>query len=261
VKGILQKMKTRLNTPVEYELPIGTQSLPLNSFLGAPFTLSFSGKIFCLGCGGQTKKSFNQGYCYRCFISLAACDMCIVKPELCSYFRGGCREPAWGEKNCLIPHIVYLANSSGLKVGITREVNLPHRWIDQGAIQALPIARVPNRLSSGVLEVKAKNLVADKTNWQVMLKGHNQPINFMDVRSDLLHLWGEADSIEIIADPQAIEIQYPVLEYPLKITSLNPEKAPVINGILLGIKGQYLIFDKGVINIRKFGGYEVEIAL
>ena len=266
--GALQKMITKLANPVQYELPVGSQRIELNSLLGKPLTLRHTGKIFCVHCGAKTNKSFNQGYCYPCFIKLAQCDMCIVKPETCHFAAGTCREPRWGEEFCFQPHIVYLANSSGIKVGITRQSQTPTRWIDQGAIQALPVFKVASRYLSGLIEVTLAEHVADKTSWQQMLKNNTQPLDLKALRDELLTKCQSrldeirrgfaADPAPLISDVEPLSLDYPVLEYPNKVKSLNLDKTPTLTGTLQGIKGQYLIFDTGVINIRKYAGYEVE---
>ncbi|MGL4475007.1 MAG: DUF2797 domain-containing protein, partial [Shewanella sp.] len=144
MQGTLVKMRTHLDADngVQYHLPVGDQSLHLNPVIGKTLTLNFSGQIFCCHCGKKTKKSYAQGHCYPCMQKLASCDMCIMKPETCHYDQGTCREPEWGQKNCYTPHYVYLANTSGLKVGITRHTQIPTRWLDQGATQGLPILKV-----------------------------------------------------------------------------------------------------------------------
>ena len=182
---------------------------------------------------------------------------------------GTCREPAWGEANCMRPHVVYLANSSGVNIGITRESQVPIRWIDQGAAQALPVARVASRRLSGLMEVAFKEHVADRTDWRRMLKGEPESVDLAATRDTLLEQCGEAlsdvtdehDSAdpEFIADAESLAFHYPVLEYPAKVASINLDKTPEIEGTLMGIKGQYLILDTGVINIRKYGGYEVAV--
>ena len=158
--GHLQKMQVALppgpEGPVTYQLPLDEQRLPLNGLLGESIRMTFTGEIHCIHCGRRSNKSFNQGYCYPCFSKLAQCDSCIVSPEKCHYFEGTCREPDWADSHCMVDHIVYLANSSGVKVGITRETQLPTRWIDQGAVQALPILRVKTRQQSGLVETALK---------------------------------------------------------------------------------------------------------
>jgi len=170
--GPVSKMKTELAGPVVYTLQLGNTPVNMNEYVGKPLELHYTGAINCVHCDRKTNKSFNQGFCYPCFKRLAQCDSCIVSPEKCHYAQGTCREPEWGEANCLRDHFVYLANTSGLKVGITRGTQIPTRWMDQGATQALPIFRVDTRLLSGLVEVTFKDHIADKTNWQAMLKGN-----------------------------------------------------------------------------------------
>ena len=268
--GCLQKMTTQLADPVIYRLPVGDAEVDLNPLIGQQIQLRYSGKIFCVHCQKKTSKSFNQGYCYPCFIKLAQCDMCIMKPETCHYAAGTCREPSWGEEFCFQPHIVYLANSSGIKVGITRQSQIPTRWIDQGAVQAMPVFQVASRQVSGLVEVALAKHVSDKTSWQQMLKNNVQPLNLPALRDELLakctaelsaisDRFG-ADALHFLADAEEVDIHYPVLQYPAKVKSFNLDKDPEVSGVLQGIKGQYLLLDTGVINIRKFTGYEVDVS-
>ncbi len=262
-------MKTKLGSPVQYQLPLTDQLVDLNPLIGKSIKLLFSGKISCVHCDRSIKKSFNQGYCYPCFTTLAQCDMCIMKPETCHFEAGTCREPSWGEEFCFQSHYVYLANSSGAKVGITRGTQVPTRWIDQGAIQALPIMKVKSRYISGLVEVAVAQHVSDKTSWQRMLKNLVEPIDLKEKRDELLTLcqsevadviqrFGD-DAIELLPEASVVGIEFPVEIYPAKVKSFNFDKTPEISGILQGIKGQYLLLDTGVINIRKFAGYEVEL--
>jgi hypothetical protein len=274
MQGQLKKMPARLSQdktkPVQYQLPAGEQLIALNPLLGKPIKLVHTGKIICLHCNKPTKKSFSQGYCYPCFISLAQCDMCIMKPETCHYEAGTCREPDWGKEFCFQPHVVYLANSSGIKVGITRQTQLPTRWIDQGATQALPIFKVTSRHISGLIEVAIAKHISDKTNWQQMLKKDAEPIDPKTKRDDLITICNQelvgiaqrfgGQAYEFLADEPIVDISYPVDTYPAKIKSFNFDKNAEVSGVLHGIKGQYLLLDTGVINIRKFAGYEVEFS-
>ncbi|PID48519.1 MAG: hypothetical protein CR991_11395 [Proteobacteria bacterium] len=269
--GTLYKMRTTLETPVRYELILSDTATSLNAFLGQSLSLRHTGKIHCIHCGRHIKKTFNQGYCYPCFTRLAQCDTCIVKPELCHFAAGTCREPDWGEAHCFQPHFVYLANSSGLKIGITRGSQIPTRWMDQGALTALPILKVASRYISGLVEVAFKDFVADKTQWQQMLKGAIAPIDLQQQRDKLFpqvelvlnalkERFGE-DAVLMLPNEATVAIEYPVLQYPSKVKALNFDKTPEVNGVLQGIKGQYLLLDSGVINLRKFGGYELEAIL
>lgn len=267
--GPVRKMKTELADPVQYTMLLGDNEIPLNQYLGQSLQLQYSGVINCIHCGRKTAKSFNQGYCYPCFRRLAQCDSCIMSPEKCHYAAGTCREPEWGETHCMIDHIVYLANTSGLKVGITRGSQVPTRWMDQGATQAQPIFRVDTRMHSGLVETVFKNHIADKTQWQAMLKGDAQPCDLEQARIRLLaECSGEIEDLQRQFGLQAItvleehpetRISYPVLEYPTRVSSLNLDKVPDVGGTLLGIKGQYLVFDSGVINMRKYGGYQLSL--
>jgi len=270
--GNIVKMTGVLNADgsVTYALPIGDARLQMNPLIGQAVRLTHQQTINCIACGRETKKSFAQGYCYPCFRSLAACDMCVMKPETCHYAEGTCREPEWGESHCFIPHYVYLANSSGIKVGITRETQVPTRWIDQGATQALPIFEVSNRLQSGLIEVALKKHVSDRTDWRKMLRGDANALDLVQIRDDLMTQC--ADDIAVVAEQQGsenirpldesvVEISYPVDVYPDKVKSFNFDKQAEVEGVLQGIKGQYLILDSGVLNIRKFTGYNIAVEI
>jgi len=253
--GHLKKMGTTLESPVRYELVFDTGNLAINPAEQPNVRLEYTGQIQCINCGRITNKSFSQGYCYPCFKA----------------YEGTCRDPAWGESYCMTPHYVYLANSSGVKVGITRANQIPTRWMDQGAIQAMAICKVATRKLSGLVEAILRQHVTDRTRWQAMLKGDVDELNMNEewdalydkVRDEidaLKHQHG-SEAIELIANPEPIDISFPVQEHPTKIKSFNFDKTATVTGVLKGIKGQYLILDSGVINIRKFTGYEVTAIL
>lgn len=268
MKGTLSKLKSSLVKPIEYQLPVGDKLIDLNPLIGKKLTLTHTGNIYCSNCEKKTKKSYSQGHCFVCMRKLASCDMCMMKPETCHHDQGTCREPQWGIDNCMIPHTVYLANTSGLKVGITRQV--PTRWVDQGATQALPIFTVQTRQQSGLVEIALAEFISDKTNWRNMLKGNNENIDLKEKAAELIpqiqakldelaQLYGATAITKL--DESIVELEFPVSEFPTKISSFNFDKNPEVSGILKGIKGQYLIFDNGVINIRKFNSYEVEVSI
>lgn len=269
MKGLLTKMKTTGNTPVEYSLCLIEKDLKtinhieLNPLIGKNITLNFTGKMQCIACGVKVKKTFNQGYCYNCFNSLPECDSCMMKPERCSFFEGGCRDAEWGKKHCFQDHTVYLANSSGIKIGITRSEQQETRWRDQGARQAIVLGRVKNRLESGIVEMAFKNHLPDKTNWRKMLQNNFSDEDLAYKLKEMLPYWPK--KIDRIEPPDANKIynfEYPVDEYPEKVKSISFDKRNTIGGILKGIKGQYLYFENGVVlNIRKHGGYEIEVEL
>ncbi|MFO7593844.1 MAG: DUF2797 domain-containing protein [Pseudomonadota bacterium] len=269
LSGNLKKMESSLESEVHYTLPVGEERLALNPLIGKSLQISFDGTINCIACGRKTKKSYSQGHCYPCSQRLASCDLCIMKPETCHYDKGTCREPEWGEQHCMQPHFVYLSNTSGIKVGITRQTQIPTRWVDQGATEALPIFKVQTRLQSGLVEVMCKNHVADRTDWRRMLKGDGEPKDLKAVRDELLDLCAEEldgfrqrfgeESLQALPDAEMVKLRYPVEEHPQKVSALNLDKTPSIEATLLGIKGQYLIFDKGVLNVRKYTGYKVTV--
>ncbi len=271
VVGSLRKMRAVLpdaqSASVEYEMVVGDHNVALNPLIGSKVSLDFTGEIKCIHCDRVTKKSFSQGFCFPCFQKLAQCDRCIMSPELCHYDKGTCREPDWAQTHCMTDHIVYLANSSGLKIGITRANQVPTRWIDQGAVSAIPLARVATRQQAGLLEDAMKEHLADKTNWRLMLKNEQPDVNLAQefdristlaepFVSELQDHYG-LQAIQLVDRPEATALQYPVQKYPTKIISLNAEKTPRIEGILEGIKGQYWLLDVGVINLRKYTGYQV----
>jgi hypothetical protein len=269
--GAARKMKTHLGETVEYTAVFGEQEIQMNQFLGRQLRLDYLGTINCVHCDRKTNKSFNQGYCYPCFRRLAQCDSCIMSPEKCHFAAGTCREPEWGEANCNVDHFVYLANTSGLKVGITRHSQIPTRWMDQGASQAQPIFRVSSRLQSGLVETTFKAHIADKTNWRAMLKGEAEPADLEKARQELMSECAPQiaalqdshglQSITVLEGQAETRIKFPVLQYPVKVSSFNLDKTDTAGGTLQGIKGQYLIFDTGVINIRKYGGYKLSLTL
>ncbi|MNM99119.1 hypothetical protein D3C81_1116690 [compost metagenome] len=268
-RGALSKMSARLEAPVQYAFRLGDEEVAVNPLIGKTVRLEYLGAIFCTHCGRKTRKSFSQGYCYPCFTKLAQCDSCIVSPEKCHFDAGTCREPEWGERFCMTDHVVYLANSSGIKVGITRASQVPTRWIDQGARQALPIMRVATRQQSGLVEDLLRSQVADRTNWRALLKGDAEPVDLPAVREQLFDTCAEGlealqqrfglQAIQPLADAEVVEMRYPVAAYPAKIVSFDLDKNPVVEGTLQGIKGQYLIFDTGVINIRKYTAYQLAV--
>ncbi len=270
-RGTISKMRIALDAPAQYSLRLNDEQHALNPLIGQTLRLEFLGSINCTHCDRLTKKSFGQGYCWPCFSKLAQCDSCMMSPEKCHYDAGTCREPEWAQDFCMTDHFVYLANSTGVKVGITRSSQLPTRWLDQGAIQAVPIFRVATRQQSGFVEDALRSQVADRTNWRALLKGDVEPIDLIAIREQLLDSCAEPlqalqqrfglQAIQPITDVDVLDIAYPVEAYPAKITSFNLDKNPVAEGTLIGIKGQYLLFDTGVINIRKYTSYQLSVSV
>ena len=260
-EGNIKKMNAEIGNPIQYSMVISDKVLPISDYLESNISLKWNGIINCVSCGNITKKSFFQGFCYPCFISAPESSECILKPELCQAHEGVSRDMAWSKKYCLSDHYVYLSLTSGVKVGVTRHSQIPTRWIDQGAIKALKIAKTPNRYLAGIIEIALKSFVSDRTSWQKMLK------NEVDSSTDLHHykrmLQNELSAElkkYILDDEQELLLYYPTKKYPQKIKSINFDKKYECEGKLTGIKGQYLYLDSQyVINIRKYGGYYFQI--
>jgi hypothetical protein len=260
-EGNISKMQVSLKDVVQYQLPLGEQKIYMNDLIGSKITMFFHSRINCVKCGRVTNKSFNQGFCYPCFQSAPEADPAIIKPELDQAHEGISRDIEWAKENSLVDHYVYLAVSSGLKVGVTRYRQVPTRWIDQGAWKAIKIARTPYRQLAGLIEVELKEHFADKTNWRAMLQNKiDRDVNLIDEKIAAINLLPDELQEYAIDDDEITEIKYPVERYPVKIKSLNFDKTPEISGKLSGIKGQYLIFeDDSVINLRKYGGYYISL--
>ena|SRR6218665_1230810 len=259
-EGVLTKMQTEFSNPIQYYLVFADSFLNVNQLLGKPIEINFVG-YQCLNCG-KKKKIFRQGFCYDCFMSSAAAGDWIMKPELSTaHLDIEDRDLEYEKRVQLQPHIVYLALSSEVKVGVTRGTQVPTRWIDQGAVQAIPVVEVPNRYLAGITEVALKNHYSDKTNWQKMLKNEVPQVDLLKEKASLKDLIPkEVEDYFHLEKEDLFEIQYPVTNYPTKVTSLNLDKSPNYTGKLMGIKGQYLIFEDGtVFNVRTFEGYVVKI--
>ncbi len=261
-EGVLTKMQTELGNPIQYYLVFENSFLNLNQLLDKELEISFQG-YQCLHCG-KKKKIFRQGHCYDCFMSSASVGDWIMKPELSTaHLDIEDRDLDYERKVQLQPHIVYLALSSEVKVGVTRGTQVPTRWIDQGAVQAIPILELPNRYLAGITEVSLKNKYADKTNWQKMLKNEVPKVDLIQERLKAGNfLPKEVRDYYAENNSHLYEFHYPVLTYPKKVTSLSLDKTPLFQGKLSGIKGQYLLFQDGtVFNVRTFEGYVVKISL
>jgi hypothetical protein len=253
-------MQTQFETPIQYFLIFQDSFLNVNQLLNKNIEINFVG-YQCLNCE-KKKKIFRQGFCYDCFYSSPAVGDWIMKPELSTAHLGiQDRDLAYEEKVQLQPHIVYLALSSEVKVGVTRKTQVPTRWIDQGAEKAISIVEVPNRYLAGITEVALKNHFADKTNWRKMLTNDIIFTDLIKEREKLQYLLpNEVQEYFHLEKNDLYEMNYPVINYPLKINSLSLDKTPNYKGKLIGIKGQYLIFEDGtVFNIRSNEGYIVRI--
>jgi len=250
-------MTAKVGQPIEYTLRLGDDLVELKSFIGQTIQLSFLGQITCIACGRTTRKSFAQGFCFPCMRDSPQNAECILRPELCRGHLGEGRDVEWEKQNHVCEHVVYLAASSAMKVGVTRGNQVPTRWIDQGASHARVLARVPHRCAAGEMEVMLKKSFTDRTSWQKMLKNDVlESPDWADAMT-LAHATVAASHQQyLVEESEVISFHYPVLSFPEKVKSLSFDKVPVIAGTLLGIKGQYLLLDENrVLNIRKHNGY------
>lgn len=256
----LHKMITRHESPVKYVLQQNASELCLNDYIGKQISFRFLNEIICTACGRKTSKSFFQGFCYPCFKNAPEAAECIVNPELCRAHLGEGRDVEWEERNHNQGHAVYLSNTTGIKVGVTRDTQIPSRWIDQGATEALVLAKTPNRYLAGCIEVALKPHIADKTAWQRMLKFEHIPYDLAVRKEELIKHLPEELKAYIVDDNTVTHIRFPVTQYPEKVKSISLDKEPYFCNTLVGIKGQYLLFDTGqVFNVRKHSGYSVVI--
>ncbi len=258
--GNLTKMRTEHGSPIRYHLRLENGDIDVNALLGKKVSIEFNGRINCVSCGKLTRRSFGGGFCYPCFANAPESAECIIRPELCEGHLGKGRDPEWEQRHHVQQHFVYLALSSGLKVGITRSTQIPTRWIDQGAAKAIILADVPYRRLSGEIEVALKQHYSDRTNWQRMLKNQVAEDDLLIRKQEAKAHLPTALQQYVTDDKQIWQMDYPSLDTPLKVKSRKLEKEPLIKGILTGIKGQYLILDNhNVINIRSHSGYHVNI--
>lgn len=258
----LMKMPAKLEGgSIQYT--ISPEKIAVNNWLGKQISIQFEGRINCIDCGKLTKKSFGQGFCYTCFMSSANNAPCIIHPELCEAHLGKGRDPEWEMANHNQPHIVYLANSGGLKVGVTRNDQIPTRWIDQGADFAICFARTPYRKLAGDIEVFLKEHLSDKTNWRKMLANiPDESIDLVESKEEMANLLPFQVQEFYLEDNSILDLHYPIIKNPAKINSFGLEKKPRYAGVLAGIKGQYWIFESGdVINIRTHQGYFVDLEI
>lgn len=264
VEGPLHLLNASMADPIDYKLVVGEaagQHLPLNRGLGRGLEIRFLQIIECRHCHQATAKSYGGGYCYACFKSLARCDLCVVSPDRCHYHQGTCREPEWGEAFCMRPHVVYLANATGAKVGITRAGHETRRWIDQGAVQALPILAAPTRQQAGIAEVSLAAYVTDRTDWRRLVTAEPEPVDLRLLRDDLRNRAVTLAPGVTWLDDCPVEFTYPVIRFCRKAIRLSLDESPLVRGNLMGVRGQYLLFEHGALNVRRHVSYHVRVSM
>jgi len=260
-QGVLQKMQTDLQEIIQYYMVFDNDVLNVNQLLGKKLSFSFE-KYQCMSCS-KNKEIYRQGFCKSCFFDAPQAGEWIMHPEKSTAHLGiADRDLEYEQRVQLTPHIVYLALSSSVKVGVTRKTQVPTRWIDQGAVQALSIVEAPNRYLAGIAEVALKNHVADKTNWRAMLKNEVAEADLTQIKNDLKQFLPDEVKEYVLDDEPVLNLNFPVDQYPIKVKSLNLSKTPEYSGVLKGVKGQYLIFeDNTVFNVRNNEGLVVNISV
>ncbi|HNQ68577.1 MAG TPA: DUF2797 domain-containing protein [Bacteroidales bacterium] len=261
-EGNLKKMSTTHESPVKYYMTFGEEKINMNGLIGKQIRIEYSGRINCIRCNALTQKSFHQGYCYSCFISAPECDAGVLHPEKDQSHLGISRDMEWAKQNSLIDHYVYLAITGNLKVGVTRHTQIPFRWIDQGAIKAIKLAKTPYRYLAGIIEVDLKKYVSDKTNKDKMLQTKDADLDLIKLKNEIAEKLSNDLKKFISFDNTIFKINYPY-DYNIKnFVSLSLDKTPTINGKLAGIKGQYLLFENGeILNVRTHNGYYVKLEI
>ena len=261
MKFYISKMSNRIeDDKIQYFAKSTDGLVSMHDLVGKEIKIHFGGEIECRKCNKSLKKTFGEGFCFQCFSDAPEAAPCIIRPELCEAHLGKGRDVEWEEKHHNQPHYVYLAKSSHIKVGITRVTNLPSRWIDQGASEAMVIAEVPYRQLAGEMEVELKDMYSDKTSWQRMLKNEVSNDDLEDEMDRIETFIGSDLGDYLVDDLDVIKLNYPVIAFPEKVKSLKLDKQPIIEKKLNGIKGQYLIFDDNtVMNWRSHTGYWIDL--
>lgn len=260
--GQILKMAAENAKPIQYYLDLGGDLLHMNGLFGKNLEWKHVG-YECVNCGTD-EKIFRMGFCKRCFFESPYASDSIIRPELSRAHLGEQERDLEVEKSIqLAPHIVYLAYTGDVKVGVTRESQIPTRWIDQGATFALPIARTNNRYEAGVIEVEMKKHIADKTNYKKMLlelsDDFEDEVDLLDFRNKIAAYFPNEMKNFALDENDFYQLDFPY-EAPATINVLTFEKTPQFSGELLGIKGQYLYFSGGnFLNIRAHEGYVVEV--
>lgn len=257
----LSKMRVKYGEEVQYFLRGEVEDWLMNDMIGKDLTVEFDGRITCQNCDKAIKKTY-QGYCFQCFSEIPEASPCIIRPELCEAHLGKGRDIEWEDAHHNQPHVVYLAQSGGIKVGVTRKTQVPTRWIDQGAVRTIILAETPYRQLAGQIEVELKQFISDKTDWRKMLKNDiDTEVSLKDKREMLAELLSPHLSEYVDSSSEEFHIRYPVLQHPKSVSSIRLDSAPAFKLKLTGIKGQYLLFDGGkALNVRNHAGYHVKIS-
>jgi hypothetical protein len=265
VQGNLKKMSAVLlvDHRVKYHLDMGGHDIAMNRLVGQPVAIKYRGVIHCASCGKVTKKSYAQGFCYNCMQTVPEAEDCVLRPVLCKAHLGIARDLEWAQGHCLQPHFVYLANTGEVKVGVTRASQIPTRWIDQGASEAIRLFKTPNRHIAGLIEAFLTREFPDKTQWKKMVTNDvNRAVDLLALRKKVEAMIPDELAGYLVDNLEIQKIEYPVTTYPTQPKAINLDHEPEVRGFCMGIKGQYLLFDDNrVLNVRTHTGYFVELEL
>ena len=268
MEGNIRKMKSSVDSDgnVSYKLPLFENLEPagevdVNALIGSEISMRYDGVINCVVTGKRIRKAYGEGMSYDAFMTSPLSCPSIIKPELSRIHEGvALRDEAWEREHHLAPHYVYLSKTSGIKVGVTRHSQIPTRWVDQGAVEGVLIAETPYRQAAGLIEVALKDYIADKTNWRRMLKNELVDASILEKRDEIIDKIPAEMAEFIIKDGGLHNFSFPVEQYPEKVTSMKLDKVPIIEKRLVGVKGQYWIFDDNtVMNLRSHAGYRIAI--
>lgn len=265
-EGNLRMMDNELQSEVQYHLPLfdileEKYVIPMNELIGKPMSISYLNEIHCVVTGKKIRKTYGDGMSFDAFMSSPSASPSIIRPELSRIHEGiALRDFEWEMKHHMTPHTVYLAQTAGVKVGVTRDTNIPYRWMDQGAVKAIRLAQTPYRQAAGLIEVALKEYISDKTSWQRMIKGEIEDVDMINLKKQMMeHVPPNLKQYITLHDP-LVEIKYPMLANPQTVNNVKLDKTSLIEKKLMGIKGQYLIFEDGsVLNVRSHSGYRVSI--
>ncbi|MCL6442825.1 MAG: DUF2797 domain-containing protein [Alicyclobacillus sp.] len=264
IRGHLIQLTHKVSYPIQYSLLLDAGEADLAACLGRDIRIEWLGQKSCIHCGKHVKKLYQNGYCFPCVTTLAECDLCIVKPHTCHFHLGTCRDETFAEEHCMIPHYVYLAVSSSVKVGLTRKGRERIRWIDQGASAATLIAEFPTRKAAGEFEMAVAEFLPDKTDWRRMLTSDSIPdVDLHEVKDMVMKRVDPVYQPYLLQDTTEVyHFSYPRTHgFQVVLKPLSLDKTPVITGRLQGMKGQYLLLDTGVLNVKRWAGYEVQVSI
>jgi Protein of unknown function (DUF2797) len=263
-EGNIRKMNSALDNVVQYHLPLydileQNHFVDINKMIGTQIQMTFLHQIHCVVTGKKIRKAFGEGMSYDAFMNSPMASPSIIRPELSRIHEGiALRDFEWEMKHHMTPHTVYLSQTAGVKVGVTRNTQIPYRWIDQGAVKAIRLAETPYRQAAGLIEVALKDYISDKTNWQRMLKGEIDEVDMLKLKKQMIEFVPDNMRQYVSTDNEVVEIKYPILANPPKVKSLKLYREPIIEKKLMGVKGQYLIFDDStVLNVRSHSGYRI----